>query len=100
MSEEHDEVVMMEETIIGKDGMKIDRELYAQNFEKEIQAKVQVDEHLQGLRDAFDELGLEKYAREEILNKSNEFFTVEKLNQAYGFADRVLGLGEMMMKAL
>jgi hypothetical protein len=69
--------------------MKIDRELYAQNFEKDIQNKLSVDEKLQMLAETFDELGLEKYAREFVLDKPSEFYTVEKLNQSYNF-ERIL----------
>lgn len=98
-SQEDDQLATINERIIGKDGMKIDRELYAQSFEKEISAKVLVDSKLQALAESFDEPGLEQYAREFILDKPAEFFTVEKLNQSYGF-ERILWLGEIMMKAL
>lgn len=98
-NQEHDYVVSMTETIIGADGMKIDRELYMQTFEKEIQEKVVIDERLQALAESFDELGLEKYAREHILDKPTEYYTIDKLNQSYWF-ERILWLGEMMMKAL
>ncbi len=98
-NQENDTVVMMQETIIWADGMKIDRELYAQSFEKDIKTQLNLDEKLQALADAYDELWLEHYAREFVLDKPSEFYTVEKLNQSYGF-ERILWLGEMMMKAL
>lgn len=98
-NQEDDVVVMMQETIIWVDGMKIDRELYAQSFEKDIKVQLNLDEKLQALAEAYDELGLEQYARDFVLDKPNEYYTIEKLNQSYGF-ERILWLGEMMMKAL
>lgn len=98
-NQEHDHIMSIKEMIIGADGMKIDRQLYMQKFEKEIQEKIAIDEKLQLLAESFDELGLEQYARDHILEKPSEYYTIDKLNQWYGF-ERILGLGEMMMKAL
>jgi hypothetical protein len=69
--------------------MKIDRELYAQSFERDIKVQFGLDEKLQSLAETYDELGLEQYAREFVLDKPNEYYTVEKLNKSYGF-ERIL----------
>lgn len=96
---ESDYIKSIDVTNIGSEGMKIDRELYAQDFEKSIQEQVHNNPKLKELAESFDELWMEHYAVQHIENKPSEFYNLTKLNESYNF-ERPLGRWEIIMKAL
>lgn len=89
-----DKIVLMEETVIGSDGMKIDR-MYFQKFEQKVLEHPTLKEL--AAAEKWDELitYLEKY----ILNKPEEYFTLEKLRKSINI-DRRISLREIIEKIL
>ena len=87
-----DSVTQYDETLIGQDGMKIDRMLF-QKFE----ATVVSNAALQALveDDRWEQAAA--YVVENLLDKPTEYFSLEKLRQAAG-VDRRLGLREILEK--
>jgi type I restriction enzyme R subunit len=88
-----DMIVVNTETQIGLQGMKIDR-MFFEKFEDVVKAdatlkaKVESEEWDQAV----------EYLKEHVLDKPNEFFTLDKLRKAAG-VDRRLGLREILQKA-
>jgi type I restriction enzyme R subunit len=89
-----DQIVLIKETVIGSDGMKIDR-MYFQKFEQKVLEHLTIKELAAAER--WDELitYLEKY----ILNKPEEYFTLEKLRKSINI-DRRISLREIIEKIL
>lgn len=89
-----DQIVLIKETVIGSDGMKIDR-MYFQKFEQKVLEHPAIKELAAAER--WDELitYLEKY----ILNKPEEYFTLEKLRKSINI-DRRISLREIIEKIL
>ncbi|MCR4417768.1 MAG: DEAD/DEAH box helicase family protein [Ignavibacteria bacterium] len=89
-----DQIVLIKETVIGSDGMKIDR-MYFQKFEQKVLEHPTIKELAAAER--WDELitYLEKY----ILNKPEEYFTLEKLRKSINI-DRRISLREIIEKIL
>jgi type I restriction enzyme R subunit len=88
-----DDVVSQVETQIGKDGMRIDRELFGR-FEEAARA----DATLAGLVAAQNWDGATRHVVEEIFDKPSEFYTLEKLRRAAG-VDRRISVRELIEKA-
>lgn len=89
-----DSLKVLKETVIGLEGMKVDH-MYTQKFEAQVTVDPFIRENVQEGR--WDQV-LE-YVRNHILDKPNEYFTVEKLRRAAG-VDRRLPLRELIEKAL
>ncbi|WP_217646878.1 DEAD/DEAH box helicase family protein [Loktanella salsilacus] len=88
-----DDVVSQIETQIGKDGMRIDRELFGK-FEDAVRA----DATLSDLVAAQNWEAATRHVIEEIFDKPNEFYTLEKLRRAVG-VDRRISVRELVEKA-
>jgi type I restriction enzyme, R subunit len=85
-----DPLKVFSETAIGLEGMKIDRKLF-EKFEETVKNN-------SVLREAYNKGNLasvEEYVKEEILDKPEEYFTLEKLRKAVK-ADRRISLREMI----
>ncbi len=89
-----DPLRFLEEIKIGSDGMKIDRELY-----KSFKTIVNNDEDLKELVNSMRYDDAEKYLKENILEKTQENYTLEKLRQSLGI-DRNLTTPELLNFAL
>ena len=78
---------------VGAEGMKIDREMFRDRFEQRIQADEQVRRNVEAGN--WDQVL--HYIQNEVLDKPEEFFTLEKLRKAYT-VDRKLSLREVVEK--
>ena len=88
-----DEVVTQVETQIGAEGMRVDRELF-RKFEHAARA----DAKLSDLVAAKNWEVATRHVVEEIFDKPNEFYTLEKLRRAAG-VDRRISVRELIEKA-
>lgn len=88
-----DDVVSQVETQIGAQGMRIDRELFGK-FEDTARADVKLAE----LVSAQNWEAATRHVIEEIFDKPNEFYTLEKLRNAAG-VDRRISVRELIEKA-
>ena len=86
-----DPLAELKEIILGNQGMKIDRNLY-RSFKK----KVSEDEIIKGLvsQQNFDEA--ETYLNDNVLDKPQEFYTIEKIRKSLGL-DRKLTVSELLL---
>jgi type I restriction enzyme R subunit len=86
-----DPLADLKKILISNQGMKIDRNLY-RSFKK----KVTDDAIIKGLvsQQNFDEA--ETYLKDEVLDKPNEFFTIEKIRKSLGL-DRQLTVPELLL---
>lgn len=95
-----DSIVTETEIIIGKEGMKIDRNLYPhQQFEQVIQES----ETLQKVQEEQGIEGLEEYIKVQVFNKPTEYWNAEKIRASYEKeyqTKRKISLTEMILKAL
>jgi len=89
-----DELRVQEEKIIGREGMKIDRRMF-ERFEKTVQA----DQVIRRSAEAGQWHLAVKRLREEILNKPEDYFDLDKLRRAAN-VDRRLDPRELLEKAL
>jgi len=88
-----DDVVSQVETQIGAQGMRIDRELFGR-FEDTVRADMKLGE----LVAVQNWEAATRHVIEEIFNKPNEFYTLEKLRSAAG-VDRRITVRELIEKA-
>lgn len=88
-----DDVVSQVETQIGKDGMRIDRELF-----RKFEDAARSDTTLADLVDAQNWEAATRHVIEEIFDKPSEFYTLEKLRRAAG-VDRRISVRELIEKA-
>jgi type I restriction enzyme R subunit len=95
-----DSIITETEIIIGKEGMKIDRNLYPhQQFEQVIQES----ETLQRVQEEQGIEGLEEYIKVQVFNKPTEYWNAEKIRASYEKeyqTKRKISLTEMILKAL
>lgn len=89
-----DQIVSQEEVMIGKNGMRIDRELYFQKFEE----KVSGNQEAQKIYEKEGIEGVLEYVKQNILDKPTEFFTPENLRKSLT-VDRWVSFREMIQKA-
>ena len=82
---------------IGLDGMRVDREAFSRDFEQRTREEVTKHPELTEAIEAGDWSRVEAFVRENIFNKPKEFWTTEKLREAYG-VDRRLPLREILQK--
>jgi len=87
-----DSILSIEETVIGYEGMKIDR-MYFQKFEKKVFEHPVLKEYAEN--DRWNELMT--YLEQHILNKPEEYFTLEKLRKSINI-DRRITLREIIEK--
>ena len=89
-----DPLADLKEILISNQGMKIDRNLY-RSFKK----KVTDDAIIKGwfLKQNFDEA--ETYLKDKVLDKPNEFFTIEKIRKSLGL-DRQFTVPELLTSCL
>lgn len=88
-----DDVVSQVETQIGKDGMRIDRELF-----RKFEDAARSDTTLADLVAAQNWEAATRHVIEEIFDKPSEFYTLEKLRRAAG-VDRRISVRELIEKA-
>ncbi|MCK9425822.1 MAG: DEAD/DEAH box helicase family protein [Ignavibacteriaceae bacterium] len=87
---DEDKLVVMEETIIGLNGMKIDRMFFDQFGDK-----VKKDDFIRENIAIGQWEKVIEYMNENILNKPEEFYTIEKLRRASG-VDRRISMREIL----
>ena len=88
-----DTLLELKEEQIGWDGMKIDR-MFFEQFEDKIKEDGFIKDNVENGRWS----NVIDYVKEQIMNKPEEFFTIEKLQRAAG-VDRRLSLREIIEKA-
>ena len=86
---EHDELKSAEETRIGAEGMRIDREMFQKFIEE-----TRDDEQLRKL-DEDDPAAALEYLKNNVLDKPNHYMTLEKMKK-YFKLDRRISLGEAL----
>lgn len=92
------------ETIIhiGKEGMKIDRELYPEKHQQ-FEYVIQNSQTIQKINDEQDEFAVEDYIKSEVFNKPNDYWDADKIRQSYEKkykTGRKIPLIEMIQNAL
>lgn len=90
----HDEVTSVQETIVGEEGMRIDRE----GFRRAVQEDVLGNKTLETLWKNGDESGAEEYAKQNILNKPKYFLNLDKIRQIFNI-DRRINVREFLQVA-
>jgi len=93
-SNQTDQVIALEHTVIGTEGMKVDR-MYFEKFEKTIVEHPVIRQKAD--EGKWDELL--DYIEKNVLNKPEEYFTLEKLRQSIHI-DRRITLREIIEKIL
>lgn len=88
-----DPIKSFEVKSVGAEGMKIDREMFRDRFEERIKADEQVKRAVQAGN--WDQVL--HYIRTEVLDKPEDYFTLDKLRKAYT-VDRKLSLREVVEK--
>jgi len=88
-----DEIVTVEESAIGPQGMKVDRRLY-ERFEEVVRADAVIQDYVSDGNFA----QAEEYVKQMIFEKPEEFFNLQKLKKALGL-DRRLTIREVIEKA-
>ncbi len=92
------------ETVIyvGKEGMKIDRELYQETYEQ-FEYVLNNNPTIQTIKNQEGEEAVEEFIKKEVFNKPTEYWTAEKIRQSYEEkhkTKRKISLTEMILKAL
>lgn len=90
---EDDELQNLDKTVIGKEGMRVDREMF-RSFQEEVQSNTEFVKLYEEFRDKAIE-----YFKTYILNQPNFYMTPEKIRKALGL-DRRLDLGEILDKIM
>ncbi len=88
-----DPLTSLVETFIGPDGMRIDREMYGQNFESRIRS----DEYIRTQMEAGNWDQIIHYVKTKIFDKPEEHYTLDKLQRAYK-VDRKISVREIIEK--
>jgi len=88
-----DPIRMFAEKFIGPDGMRIDREMYGNNFESRIRS----DEYIRTEMEAGNWDQVIHYVKTKIFDKPEEHYSLEKLQQAYK-VDRKISVREIIEK--
>lgn len=92
-----DELKSWRETQIGLEGMRVDREAFSRGFEEKTREEVEKYPELREAVAAEDWRRVEAFVRENIFDRPEEFWNMDKLRQAYG-VDRRLSLREILQK--
>ncbi len=88
-----DPIRTFQESFIGPDGMRIDREMYGHNFESRIRS----DEYIKTEMEAGNWDQVIHYVKTNIFDKPEEHYTTEKLQKAYN-VDRKISVREIIEK--
>ena len=88
-----DPLKFIEEITIGAEGMKIDRDLY-----RSFQSLVTDDSTIRNFVETMEFENAENYLKQHILDKPEEFFTLEKLRKSLEL-DRKLSVSELLLHA-
>ncbi len=88
-----DKVQMVQEKFIGAAGMRIDREMYRDRFEKRIKG----NDFIKTQMEAGNWEQIVQYIRDHIFERPEEYFNMEKLRKAYEL-DRKLTIREVVEK--
>ncbi len=88
-----DPIAEIKEILISNKGMKIDRDLYP-SFKRKVTENELMRELVQ--RKNFNEA--EKYLYEKVINKADEYFSLEKLRKSLGI-DRKISMKEILLHA-
>jgi len=94
-SRRDDYITRFQEMLIDENGMRIDRELYAQKFEEKVK---QFYEEASGFKEAWDSGNTSEviqYVQENLFNRPEEFFNLERIRQSYDL-DRKLSIREIL----
>ena len=86
-----DPLAELKEILISNQGMKIDRNLY-RSFKKKVTEDAIIKDMVN--KQNFDEA--ETYLKDKVLDKPNEFFTIEKIRKSLGL-DRQLTVSELLL---
>lgn len=89
-AETNDELKTLEETAVGKEGMKIDREMF-RNFQDE----VVTDENIIKMYDDGNYDGVWNYLKDKVFDKPKYYMSPERIRKLFNF-DRRLDAGEMV----
>lgn len=92
-SQEEDDISIYQENVVGEEGMKIDRMMYMQRFED----RVRSDEEIKRNVEAGNWDQIIHRIKEELFNKPEEYFNLEKLQKAANI-DRKLTVREVVEK--
>jgi type I restriction enzyme R subunit len=92
-----DPLKMMEVMNFEGNIMRVDKELYVSRFETTIKEAANKDSEFKGAVDSGDYEQMEQYVKENIFNKPEDYFTMERVRQGYK-ADRHVTLWEILDK--
>lgn len=102
-AQKKDEISKYTEIVIGKEGMKIDRELYPE-LKDQFEQVIISHESLKQAREDQDINSIVATLQEEVLDKPNEYWTVAKIRESYlkknPEINRRITIKEMILKAL
>lgn len=87
-----DPLKTIQERAVGVEGMKVDRKMY-----ERLEDKVKGDEYLREAYFTGDYQGAEDYMKTEVLDKPNDFITLDKLSKLFKVGRR-LGIRELLGK--
>ncbi|MBP9701883.1 MAG: DEAD/DEAH box helicase family protein [Candidatus Pacebacteria bacterium] len=88
-----DQIVSQKETVIGEEGMRIDRELYFKKFEEKVMSNKEACEIYE--KEGID--GVVEFVKQEILDRPSEYFTPDQLRKNLT-VDRWVSFKEMLRK--
>ena len=77
--------------------MRVDREMYINKFESKIKEHYETKPDFKEAIDSGDNYFSESFIKEHVLNKPEEYFTLEKIRNAY-LSDRRLSINEILDK--
>ena len=83
--ETSDEIKTLNESSVGIDGMRIDRE----GFKRAVREDILSNEFLTTLWNNGDEIGAEEYTKTQIFNKPHHFLNLDKIKKAFNLDRRV-----------
>lgn len=92
-----DDLATLAEEQIGTQGMRVDREAFSKNFENKTKEEVEKHPELVKAVEQEDWEPVEEFVKEKIYNKPKEYWTTDKLREAYGISRR-LTLTEILQK--
>ncbi len=90
----NDEIESVVETVVGEEGMRIDRE----GFRRAVDEDVVGNETLKNLWDNGDVLGAEDYAKKNIFDKPKYFLNLDKIRKIFNI-DRRISIREVLQVA-
>lgn len=94
-SPEDDFIVVYDESEVGSEGMRIDRELYIGTFEKTLKEQAENDPEFSEAVKSKDYEFLEEYIKTRVFDRPREYFNLSKLREGYK-TDRKVGLWEII----